>query len=134
MIIADTNLLSYLYFDSIYSEEANMVHVKDSEWAFPILWRSEFVNVVALYLRKNIITYKQGLDAIDFAKRAVGEREFSVSQYSVLELANESKCTAYDAEYVALAEEFNIPLITYDKKILKEFPSIAISASDFLKR
>ncbi len=133
MIIADTNLLSYLHFDSIHSEEANLVHVKDPEWAFPILWRSEFVNVVALYLRKNILNYKQGLDAIDFARRTVGEREFSVSQYSVLELVNASKCTAYDAEFVALAREFNIPLITYDKKILAEFPSIAIRASDFLK-
>ena len=85
MIIADTNLLSYLYFDSLHSEEVSLIHEKDPDWACPVLWRSEFVSVVSLYLRKKIITYKEGLDAIDFARRTVGEREFSVSQYAVLE-------------------------------------------------
>ncbi len=133
MIVADTNLIAYLFFETLHSEEATAVHQKDAEWAAPVLWRSEFVNVVSLYLRKNIITYRDSLDALEFAQSALRGKEFNVSMYSVLQFVNESKCSAYDCEFVALAHELNVPLVTYDEKILREFSSIAVSASDFLK-
>ncbi len=133
MIVADTNLIAYLFFETPHSEEATAVHQKDAEWAAPVLWRSEFVNVVSLYLRKNIITYRDSLDALEFAQSALRGKEFNVSMYSVLQFVNESKCSAYDCEFVALAHELNVPLVTYDEKILREFSNIAISASDFLK-
>jgi predicted nucleic acid-binding protein len=134
MIIADTNLIAYLFFDTVYSEQAQMIHELDPVWACPVLWRSEFVNVVSSYLRKNIISYQDGLDAIEFAQRTIGEREFTVSQYSVLELVSQSKCSSYDCEFVALARELNVRLVTYDQKILNEFPSVAINAKDFLDK
>lgn len=132
MIIADTNLISYLYFDTIYSEMANEIHEFDAEWACPTLWRSEFVNVVSHYLQRKIINYQDGLDAIDFAQRTIGEREFIVSQYAVFELVSKSACSSYDCEFVALANELRTHLITFDKKILKEFPGVAIHPKDFL--
>jgi predicted nucleic acid-binding protein len=134
MIIADTNLLVYLYFETVYSEETSLIHELDYKWAAPVLWRSEFVNVISHYLRKKIINYSYGLEAIDSASRLIGDNEYSVSQYSVLELVNQSNCSSYDCEFVALAKEMNLPLVTYDKKILSEFPSIAINAKDFLKQ
>ncbi|MFZ5970849.1 MAG: type II toxin-antitoxin system VapC family toxin [Bacteroidota bacterium] len=133
MIVADTNLIAYLFFETPYSEEATAVHQKDAEWAAPVLWRSEFVNVVSLYLRKNIIAYKDSLDALEFAQATLRGKEFSVSMYSVLQFVNLSKCNAFDCEFVALAHELDVPLVTYDEKILREFSNIAISASDFLK-
>ena len=134
MIVADTNLLAYLFFDTVYSEDVNAVHEFDPIWACPVLWRSEFVNVVSHYLRKKIINYQVGLDAIDFAQRTIGDREFTVSQYTVLDLVSQSKCSSYDCEFVALAKEQNMQLVTFDKKVLEEFPLIAISANDFLNK
>jgi len=134
MIIADTNLISYLYFDTIYSELASEVHELDPEWACPVLWRSEFVNVVSHYLRRKIITYQDAIDAIDFAKRTIEDREFTVSQYAVLELISLSTCSAYDCEFVALAKEQEIRLVTFDSKIIREFPGIAIQATDFIAK
>jgi len=40
----------------------------------------------------------------------------------------------YDCEFVALAKQINTQLIAQDKKILHEFPAIAISIEDFLAR
>lgn len=134
MIVVDTNLLAYLHFDTVHSEEALHVHEIDPDWASPILWRSEFTNVVALYLRKQIIQYKDALDAIDFAKQTIGDREYSVSPYQVLELVMESSCTSYDCEFAALALDQQTKLVTYDKKLLSQFPNIAISAAEFIKQ
>ncbi len=45
---------------------------------------------------------------------------------------SESNCSAYDCEFVALASDFDIQLVTFDKKIISEFPAIAIHPEDFV--
>jgi predicted nucleic acid-binding protein len=58
--------------------------------------------------------------------------EFSLTSSSVLRLVTQSDCSAYDCEFVALARELRIPLITMDKKILKAFPEAAMRPEDFI--
>ena len=72
--------------------------------------------------------------AFHTAEEIIGGREYRVSSEKVLELAVRSKCTAYDCEYVALAEELGVPLVTADKQLLKAFPKIAVSLAEFAKR
>jgi predicted nucleic acid-binding protein len=48
-----------------------------------------------------------------------------VNSLDVLRLVQQSKCSAYDCEFVALARSLNVPLITMDKQILKDFPTTA---------
>ncbi len=55
MIVVDTNVIGYLFLSSDQSQAAERTLQKDCEWATPILWRSEFRNVLALYMRKNLI-------------------------------------------------------------------------------
>jgi predicted nucleic acid-binding protein len=52
-------------------------------------------------------------------------REQMVDSRAVLRLAMQSKCSAYDCEYVAVAEAAGVPLVTNDRQILREFPLIA---------
>lgn len=61
MIVADTNIISYLFLPTEFSNKASQLYVSDPEWAAPVLWRSEFRNVLALYLRHNIITLPEAL-------------------------------------------------------------------------
>ena len=77
MIVADTNVISYLLLPTLYSDSMDKLYKMDSDWVAPALWKSEFI---------------------------------------------------------ALAHYLNIPLVTQDKKILKEFPSTALSISDLLSR
>ena len=44
---------------------------------------------------------------------------------SVLERVQGSDCSAYDCEFVALAQVLGTHLVTMDGKLLKAFPSIA---------
>ena len=48
--------------------------------------------------------------------------EFEVHSREVLELVRDSECSAYDCEFVALANRFETKLVTMDKKVLKAFP------------
>ena len=52
-------------------------------------------------------------------------RDFIVDSSDVLDLVARSTCSAYDCEFVALAQELAVPLITTDRKIVREFPEIA---------
>lgn len=58
-------------------------------------------------------------------------REYEVSSLAILKLASESKCSAYDCEFIAVAMELKVPLITVDKQLLREFPGTAVSLNSF---
>jgi predicted nucleic acid-binding protein len=51
----------------------------------------------------------------------------------VLDLITESNYTAYDCEFVALANELNVQLVTADKQLLTRFPERTISLEEFVK-
>jgi predicted nucleic acid-binding protein len=68
----------------------------------------------------------------EVARQLMQDREFDVAPAGVLQLVSTSKCSSYDCEFVALAESFKVPLITSDKELLKNFPSIAISMEKFV--
>ncbi len=39
---------------------------------------------------------------------------------------------AYDCEFVALARDLNVPLVTSDKQVLTQFPDVATSLATFV--
>ena len=134
MIVADTNIITYLLLPTAFTESVDTLYKIDSGWTAPTLWKSEFRNVLALYLRKNIITLEKALQLQDAAESIMAQNEFDVTSSQVLTLVNESNCSSYDCEFVALAKHLNTQLVTQDKKVLREFPSTAISIKDFLSQ
>lgn len=42
-----------------------------------------------------------------------------------------STCSAYDCEYVALAEDLQATLVTSDRQVLAEFPALTTSLKAF---
>ncbi|HEX8691151.1 MAG TPA: type II toxin-antitoxin system VapC family toxin [Longimicrobium sp.] len=133
MIVADTNLLVYLFLPGPHTPAAEAVLKRDPEWWVPLLWRSEFRNVLALYLRKGLLPINEALDAFQQAEALVDGREFASRTPRVLDLVRRSTCSAYDCEFVALAEELGVPLVTSDSRILKDFPQIATTPEQFSK-
>jgi predicted nucleic acid-binding protein len=132
MIVADTNTIVYLYFSSEKSIQAEQLLILEPKWIAPNLWKSEFRNVLTLYLRKNILTFDETLMIAQQAENLMLENEYEVSSAHILQLVNSSSCSAYDCEFVALAKLLNIPLITADKKIIQEFPNIARTIDGFI--
>ncbi len=131
MIVVDTNVIASLWLPNDMDEWVYMVLKKDSDWMAPLLWRSEFRNVLSIYLRKNILELPVVLQAIEEAEQLMVANEFEVNSTQVMSLVSDSSCSAYDCEFVALADDLNVQLVTFDKKIIREFPSIAISPKEF---
>jgi predicted nucleic acid-binding protein len=131
MIVADTNVIAYLFIPGVHTELAEDALRRDPDWATPLLWRSEFRNVLAGYLRRKLVTFDIVLQIMEQAESLLKKLEHSVSSFKVLELVNRSKCSAYDCEFVALAQDLNVPLITTDNQILNSFPEITDSLKSF---
>lgn len=125
MIVVDANVLVYLWLRESYADVAGALLSADSQWIAPLIWRSESRNVIVGALRRKTISREGAMAAIDGAERQMDGNEQMVDSRAVLRLAMQSRCSAYDCEYVALAEATGVPLITSDAQILKEFPAIA---------
>jgi predicted nucleic acid-binding protein len=132
MIVVDVNILAYYHLDSDFSEMALDAFRRDPNWIVHLLWRSEFENILAGYLRRSLMPLPKATIIMEEAIAMMEETEFQVSARKVLELVSNSTCSSYDCEYVALAKQFDVPLLTKDKRILGQFPDIAIRLEDFI--
>lgn len=130
MIVVDSNILAYLYLPSEFSAKAERLLAREPHWVAPVLWRSELRNVLALYMRKDMLTLEQAYEIQTEAEALMADAEYDVPSLDVLRLAAASDCSAYDCEFVALARRLDVKLVTADKKVLKAFPTIATTLAD----
>lgn len=133
MIVVDTNIVVYLLVPGHLSRAAEAVFRRDSAWAAPFLWRSEFRNVLALYLRRGMLTLEEALSTMEKAELLLQSRTYEIKSREVLRLAAESGCSAYDCEFVALAQDLSVPLVTSDRKLAAKFKSTAIPLQEFVR-
>jgi predicted nucleic acid-binding protein len=133
MIVVDTNVISYIFLPSQeLTTTAQQIFRKDSHWAAPLLWRSEFRNVLALYMRRQQMSLVEAKIIMRDAEAMMTGFEHTIASATVISLVDNSSCSAYDCEFVALAQDLNVPLVTFDKKILAEFEGTAVSPQQFL--
>lgn len=133
MIVVDTNVITYLFIEGENTSKAEDALKSDEEWAAPILWRSEFRNVLAFYIRNQSLELDKAIKIMNEAANLMNDNEYDVISLDVLKLAELSECSAYDCEFVALAKDLDIPLITLDKKVLKAFPQYTISLDSYIQ-
>jgi predicted nucleic acid-binding protein len=133
VIVVDTNIVCYRWIPGPHSHDVDKVLAKDPDWIAPLLWRSEFRNALAGAIRQKLITIDVAVNIIERAQWHFADREFAVSSRAVLNLVARSACSAYDCELVALAEEQRVPLVTVDRRILRDFPKLAIPLDEFVR-
>lgn len=133
MIVVDSNVVAYYWINGPHTEIARRVQARDSEWHVPILWRSEMRNILTGYLRDGSLSAGQVLRLMSSAEESFVGREHIVPSGEVFQIAGETRLSAYDSEFVALATTLGVPLVTADKAVLKAFPDRSLTMEAFLR-
>ena len=130
MIVVDTNVIAYLWLPGALTARAEALLRRDAEWAAPLLWRSELRNVLATMLRRGDVDFDLAAGIMDRAEAHLRRREFTVASADVLQCAARSRCSAYDCEFVVLARELGVSLVTTDRRVLASFPETAVPLAE----
>lgn len=134
MIVVDTNIIAHAWLPSDQKDKIKALLKIDNEWIAPILWRSEFRSVLSKLIRKDLISESKAIEISEEAESQMISREFNVPTKNVISVIKRSTLSSYDSEFVALAKFQDLKFITLDKKIIKEFPHIAIHLEEFTKQ
>ncbi len=130
MIVPDASIVSaFLFPKDGFHHMAVAVRDKDSDWHCPELVFSEVRSVALKHHRKG-----DTLDSVIARCNLVAATVsvYRMHSFSVLQVAVEGSLWVYDAEYVALARQLNVRLVTTDASVLDRFPAVAISPEDLL--
>lgn len=133
MIVVDTNVIAYLYLPGDQTSAAEALYWQDSDWVAPLLWQSELRDVLATQIRAQRLRLDDARAIQHQAEQLLLQKAYAVDSGEVLRLAAESGCSAYDCEFVALAEYLRIPLVTADERLARSFPEHArlLKSADF---
>jgi len=133
MIVADTNLVAYFVIPGALTNAAELVRAKDRDWIAPSLLRSELLSVAARYVEAGLVDRDEALRSF---RRGLGLVKIGDQQsdpVGVLNLCAQSGCTGYDAEFIWMANEMNLRLVTADAALIKSFPNVAVGFEDFCR-
>lgn len=127
MIVVDSNVIAYCWIHGGRTGQAHRLRRADPDWHAPVLWRSELRNVLAGYRRDGSLAGEQVRRIMDAAEAGLAGREHHLPSNRVFAVVERSRLSAYDSEFVALAEILGVPLVTEDQAILAAFPRIALT-------
>lgn len=131
MIVVDSNVIAYCWIHGDRTALAHELRRSDPEWHAPVLWRSELRNILTGYRRDGSLTREQAHRIMAAAESGLAGREHHLPSDRVFDVADRSRLSAYDAEFVALAEILGVRLVTEDRAILSAFPERAVSLGQF---
>jgi hypothetical protein len=118
MIVVDSNVIAYCWIHGERTALAHQLRRLDPDWHAPVLWRSELRSILAGYRRDG---------SLDGEQVGLGGREHHVPSERVFAVLERSRLSAYDSEFVALAEILDVRLVTEDRAILAACADRALS-------
>ena len=132
MLIVDTNVVAYLLIEGDYTAAARSLHRRDDDWRSEAFIMVEFTNVLTASIvarRMNLVLAEQFLAD---ATSLLHGKLTSIPHDSVLSLAVQYRVTAYDARFLALAQQLDTPLVTEDAKLRAAAPKLTQSLAEAL--
>ena len=132
MIVADADVISYFWLDVERTAAARAARRRDEEWVAPQLWRSEFRNVLYQHMEHRGLALPDALRLAEHAEDDLEDRTYDVPTEAILRLVDDTGHSAYDCEYVALAQRLDVTLVTGDQPVVDHFPDTAVLLEDFV--
>src|SRR5450759_246640 len=125
--VVDTNVLAYFLLGTrpFVEEASRFWHAVEGAIA-PAVWEAELANVVWTAIRAEVIPAEEGRKRLSLATKLGNHSVPSKTLWQgALERAIQSGVAVYDTLFVELASRENLPLATFDAKVLAAFPEIA---------
>ena len=132
MIVVDTNLVAYAVLPGERTADALALAERDPAWIAPALWRRELRNVLATLMRVRRLPLARALAAFDAAEQLVTDATIEPSIEECLRLAARGRVSAWDAEFVFVAEALGLPLVTADKRLARAFPGHVVALEELI--
>jgi predicted nucleic acid-binding protein len=131
-VVVDTNVVAYLLLGTeAFVDEARGCFGTISNPVAPAHWEAELTNVVWMAVRSGILPPDEGPVRLSLARRLGIESVATATLcQGALLRSIASGVPVYDTLFVELAARAACPLITFDKTLLKAFPSTAIRPRD----
>jgi predicted nucleic acid-binding protein len=133
MIVVDSNVIAYCWIHGERTALAHRLRRIDGEWHAPVLWRSEMRSILTGYRGDGSLDDSQVREIMAAAETGLTGREHHLPSDRVFQVTEQSRLSAYDAEFVALAEILGVTLVTEDRAILTAFPGRAVSIEEVVE-
>jgi predicted nucleic acid-binding protein len=133
VIVVDTNLIAYAVLPGERTAAALALAERDPAWVAPALWRRELRNVLATLMRVRKLPLRGALAAFAAAEQLVTDATIEPSVEECLRLAARGRISAWDAEFVFVADALGLPLVTADKRLARAFPGHVVPLEDLIK-
>lgn len=125
--VVDTNVLAHhlLGTPRFAAEAASFLETADEILA-PALWEAEISNVIWMAARSGVLPATEASARLAFAMR-LGVYSVSIRTLwqGALLRSLRSGVSVYDTLFVELADRERVPLVTFDRGLLRAFPGVA---------
>jgi predicted nucleic acid-binding protein len=121
VIVADASVVTFLFLEGELSGIVRELYTTDPEWVTPPILNHEMLNILAAVgsAEGNV----QGMEELWREARGVlGSRQQIPDPQRSLRLAIELGISGYQAQYLALADQLKLPLLTTDALLLDLLP------------
>jgi predicted nucleic acid-binding protein len=122
--VLDASIALAWFIDPVVAPLAARVQrflVQDARAVVPHLWRSEIANGFVVALKRGILTPVRSAQALAEIEILLGQAIENLSHdlpiQRVVTTAQQFELTAYDATYLEIAREQQLPLATLDRKL-----------------
>jgi len=132
MLLVDTNVVAYLLIEGDYTEAAQELHTRDSDWRSEAFLLVEFTNVLVSSIARKRMTLSMAEDFLAKAVDLFDGKLGRIPHASVLAIATRHRVSAYDARFLSLADQLGSRLITEDARLRAAAPALTQSLADAL--
>ncbi len=132
MLLVDTNVVAYLLIDGDHTQAAQRLRALDPDWRSEAFLLVEFTNVLASSIMRKRMTLSLAEDflakTVDLFEGKLG----SVPHAAVLAIAARHRVSAYDARFLALADQLGSRLVTENARLRAAVPALTQSLAEAL--
>ena len=132
MLLVDTNVVAYLLIEGDHTEAAQNLHRSDPDWRSEAFLLVEFTNVLAAYLATKRMTLPLAQEFLAKAIDLLDGKLARIPHARVLAVSERYRVSAYDARFLALADQLGSRLVTEDAKLRAAAPALTQSLVEAL--